>query len=197
MGYRSFDAAPPRPRRTMVDMATPLKVYAYNGTTARLAIPCFYQEAHAPIRMRHHDRPAHDHRGWPDPKRPDGSCQLYEPFEAGWHEPPHTMMGGHPPVRRLLDGSRLVPIHLSSEYEGYTGALVAWAGKAPEGVVAEASIDPDQDWVVRVAFDVASPEAVDQCVSRRFSVFAIAADRRDLVSVGELEIIPAAIYEKK
>ena len=75
--------------------------------------------------------------------------------------------------------------------------MVAWAGKAPEGVVAEASIDPDQDWIVRVVFDVVSPEAVDHCVSRRFSVLAIEADRRDLVSVGELMIIPAAIYEKK
>ena len=197
MGYRSFNAEPPHPRRTMVDAATPLTVYAYNGTTARLAIPCFYQEAHAPIRMHRHDRPFHDHIGWPDPRREDDSCQLYHPYEAGWHEPPHTIMGGHPPVRRLLDGSELVPIHLSSEYEGYTGISVSWAGKAPEGVEATGSIDPDQDWVVRVQFDVSSPEAVDTDVSRRFSVFATAEGRRDLVAVGELSIIPAAMYETK
>lgn len=209
MGYRTEDRPHHPPRRTMHDTATPGKVYAHNGTTAHLAIPCWYQEVHKPIRMKYHDRDMHDHVGWPDPARKDRSCQLYEPFEDGYPpEPPHTVMGGHPPVRKLLDMTRVFPIHLTSDYEGYSSARVAFVGDH-EGIIATASIDPVQDWVVRVVFNIKDPNALEEPQSYKFTVFVDAdtrqtrnpvtgqygstqAARSDIVCLGELVVLPSA-----
>ena len=208
MGYRLQPPPPPRPRRTMQDTATPAVVYAHNGTTADLAIPCWYQEVHKPIRMKRHDRKFHDHIGWPCPDHPDDSCQLFEPFEAGHREPPHTVMGGHPPVRRLLDMARLTPIHLTSDYEGYSSARVEFVGEH-EGITASAGIDSLEDWVVRVHFDIKDPNALEEPQTYKFTVFVDAdarqrrnpktgqpgttqAKRSDIVCLAELTVLPSA-----
>lgn len=208
MGYRLFDKKPKPPRRTMQDTITPTKVYAHNGTTVDLAIPCWYQEIHAPVKMRPHDRPLHDHMGWPDPRIKDRSCQLYEPFEAGNPpEPPHTAPGGRPPVRRLLDMRTLIPIHLTSDDEGYSAARVSFIGDH-DGITGTASIDDEQDWIVRVYFTVADANALEEPQTYKFSVF-VDADKRqtrtssgqfgatqearsDIVCLGELIVLPAA-----
>lgn len=208
MGYRLFDKKPKPPRRTMQDTITPTKVYAHNGTTVDLAIPCWYQEIHLPVRMQPHDRPMHDHVGWPNPRSRDRSCQLYEPFEAGCPpEPLHTEMGGHPPVHKLIDMRQLVPIHLTSDYEGYSSARVSFIG-SHEGITGEASIDSEQDWIVRVVFTVADDNALEEPQTYKFSVH-VTADKRqtrtstgqfgatqggrsDIVCLGELVVLPAA-----
>lgn len=209
MGYRTLDRPHHHPHRTMQDTATPSRVFAHNGTTADLAIPCWYQEVHKPIRMRHHNRKLHDHLGWPDPERPDGSCQLYEPFEAGYpKEPPHTVMGGHPPVRKLLDMRTVTPIHLLSDYEGYTTARVAFVGEH-QGIAATAGIDTEQDWIVRVMFDIEDQNALEEPQTYKFTVFVDAPERQrtnpvtgqggstqparsDIVYLGELVVLPSA-----
>lgn len=198
MGYRTFGDRPAPPKRTMQDTATPAKVFVHNGCTADLAVPCWYQEIHPPVRMKPHDRPRHDHMGWPDPCRPDMSCQLYEPFEAGFPpEPCHTHMGGHPPVRKLVDMSRVYPIHLSSEDEGYSKARVSFVGDH-DGITATASIDADQDWIVRVRFEVRDANALEEPQTYRFTVFVDAeatgklGARSDIVCLGELVVLPAA-----
>ena len=197
MAYRTGPMPPHPPRRTMQDTATPSRVYAHNGTTADLAIPCWYQEVHHPVRMHHHDRHFHDHLGWPRPGHPERTCQLYEPFEAGWPEPPHTVMGGHPPVRKLLDMTTVSPIHLLSEYEGYTSARVAFIGEH-EGITATPEIDEHEDWIVRVLFDVKDPNALQDPQSYKFTVFVDAPKgddrpaRSDIVCLGELIVLPSA-----
>lgn len=200
MGYRTFEHKPKPPRRTMQKTTTPHRVYLHNGTDADLAIPCFYQIAHEPIRMKPHNRPMHDHMGWPDPRRKDRSCQLYEPYEAGYPpEPKHTRMGGHPPVRKLLDVKRLIPIHLLSDYEGYTKAHVALVkaddGEIPEKVLAKASIDQTDDWIVHVQFksyliNMTEPEKY------RFAVYVDKAETSDLVGIGELIVLPTVFFEE-
>lgn len=191
MGYRTFEHKPKPKRRTMQKTVTPHRVYMQNGTTAIMAIPCFYQIAHEPIRMKPHNRPMHDHMGWPDPRRRDRSCQLYEPYEAGYPpEPEHTRMGGRPPVRKLLDAKRLIPIHLSSDYEGYTKFKVYIEQPAgPEGIWAEAKISEDQDWVVLVRFG--SELKPSETRTFKFSVYAISERNWDLLAMGELVVLPA------
>ena len=79
MSYRIKDHPRPRPQRSVVDIATPIKVFAHNGTTEYIAFPCWYQEIHRPIRAHHHDHHWHDHVGWPAPDHPDHCCQLWAP----------------------------------------------------------------------------------------------------------------------
>lgn len=198
MGYRMAPPPPPKNRRTFQDTATPSRVYAHNGTTVALAIPCWYQEVHWPIRMQPHNRPLHDHMGWPNPGFPDRSCQLYEPFEAGYPpEPPHTTMGGRPPVRKLLDMTKVFPIHLSSEYEGYNAVRVSFIDDH-DGITASAEIDSEQDWIVRVNFEIKDKNAYEEPQTYRFTVFADAPakdrfpKRSDIVCLGELIVLPSA-----
>lgn len=47
-----------------------------NGTITRISIPCFSRDDERPP---WHDRPRHDHEGWPDPDNPDDSCQGLPP----------------------------------------------------------------------------------------------------------------------
>lgn len=47
-----------------------------NGTITRISIPCFSRDDERPP---WHDRPRHDHEGWPDPDNPDESCQGLPP----------------------------------------------------------------------------------------------------------------------
>lgn len=196
MGYRTFEHKPKPPRRTMQKTTTPHRVYLHNGTCATLAIPCFYQIAHEPIRMKPHNRPTHDHMGWPDPRRRDRSCQLYEPYEAGYPpEPEHTHMGGHPPVRKLLDLNRLIPIHLASKYEsGERVSVRTFKDESLKDVRITAQIDPDHDWVIQVfiAPTIADPT---EPVRGNFSVFVETPYDRSLVSLGELIVLPALYRE--
>lgn len=206
-------------RRTVVDIATPVKLYAHNGTTADFAFPCWYQEVRKPIKAHLHNRPMHDHLGWPDPERPDHSCQLWAPdlhrCMVGRHHtcPTHCEM--------YIDMDGISPIHLLDE--GYTGASVAWAtkrqdgdewiiGEPPEGIDVEAWIDPDEDWVVRVFLDIDDPTALDDPSMYRLTVFAnkpaedVESIRRpgvtthvparsDIIALSELVILPSAYQE--
>ena len=76
--YRIDEPRPPKRQRSMQDTVTPGTVFVHQGTTAHLAIPCFYQEAHAPIHAVPHDRMLHDTLGWPTPEHPDHSCQEWD-----------------------------------------------------------------------------------------------------------------------
>lgn len=210
----------PHARRTVVDVATPVKLYAHNGTTADFAFPCWYQEVHKPVRAHLHDRHRHDHEGWPSPAHPDHSCQLWAP---DLHE---CRIGRHhecsPHCDMYIDMDGISPIHLLDE--GYTEAHVAWAtkrkgdgdewivGEPPEGIDVEAWIDPDEDWVVRVFIDVDDPTALEDPSMYRLTVFVnkpaedVESIRRpgvtthiparsDIVALSELVVLPSAYQE--
>lgn len=204
MSYRINEPKPPVRRRTMQDTATPNTVYVHNGCTASLAVPCWYLEAKRPVPVMPHDRQFHDMVGWPTPDWPDHCCQDWD-FAR-------SCCGLHPKdrcepmrCRRYLDMGRLVPIHLTEE--GYQGTpkvqVVGGDGTDAVGVDASAWIDSDDDWVVRVLFDVMvngvlTPE--DDPAEFYYSIFLEREDdknqtRRDLAAMGRLIVLPA-VYEE-
>lgn len=186
MGYRTFEQPPKPAPRYMEHTTTPGKVFIHNGTTANLAIPCWYKEILPPVKMAPHNRPMHDHMGWPYPGHPDASCQLYEPFEAGYpNEPCHTAMGGHPPVRQLLDLSKVIPIHLTDE--GYTSAYVLGSWEV-NSVQSDAEID---DWTIRLKV-APVVQGLTEPQTYKFSVFVYREedDVTDLAFLGELVVLP-------
>lgn len=178
-------------RRSAVDITTPVKLYVHNGTKTNFAFPCWYQELHRPVPAHIHDRKMHDHHGWPNPTHPDHICQLWIP-ELGHCV--HGFRECHPHCRHYIDYSKVVPIHLLSEYEGYSPDVdVAWVEK-PDGVTATAQIDQVEDWVVRLHIDAHDAEALEEPQVYKLSLFLNAGTRRDLVVLAELTVLPAA-YE--
>ena len=194
MGYRTTDHKPPRPQRSAVDIATPVKWVVNNGTIAAFAFPCWYQEIKPPVPARLHDRKMHDHMGWPKPDHPDHICQLWIPEEGHCV---HGFQECHPHCKHYINYKNVSPIHLLSDYEGYDGAFVAWAGEH-EGITATAYIDPDEDWVVRVVVDCKDPNAIEEPQTYKLTVFVGSVngqgvyERRDIVALTELTVLPSA-----
>lgn len=195
-GYR-IDAPRPRPkRRDMQDTSTRSKIFIDNGCTAHLAIPCWYVEAHRPLPAEPHDRMRHDTLGWPTPDKPDSCCQEWD-FDR-WHgrRTPH-MRCCPPEVKHLFDLGAAFPIHLKDEgYDEIQVTVIDSERSAPDGITATGKIDDQDDWIVRVSFDVLIPELVipsEEPETYWYSVFASAEDRRDLVATGSLVVIPSPI----
>ena len=88
MGYRLKEPRPHKPRRNVVDLSTPMKLYIHNDTAGHFAIPCWYQEVLKPRVTEIHDRMMHDHFGWPAPDNPDHICQIPTPRCHGHHRYP-------------------------------------------------------------------------------------------------------------
>jgi len=194
--YRIKPRPFPKPHRSLQDTATPGEVWVHNGCTADLAIPCWYLEVHPPIRLHPHDTHYHDHIGWPSPNHPDHICQRWAPDE---HNLPFELRHETTRPRWLLDPKYIAPIHLLSEDEGYSSVTVNWLSDH-NGVTAVGWIDEVEDWVVRVRFDVASPNALEEPLDLKFAAFVNSTGdearglsaRRDLVLLGTLHILPAA-----
>lgn len=139
MGYRKLEHPKPEPRRSVDVTGSPGPVITvYSRGEANVAFPCFYVDEPDFDRLVPHDRPMHDHVGWPKPDRPDRSCQTFIDPKKGCG-PVHPRM--------YLDPRRLIPIDLVGEdlYEDYTlqvGALSV-AGRVCE----------DEPHVIRFRFD--------------------------------------------
>lgn len=174
----------------MQDTATPGTVFVHQGTTAHLAIPCFYQEMHFPVHAHPHDRMRHDMLGWPTPEHPDHVCQEWDFDRHCCRRTPH-MKFCPPSCERFVDLGRLFPIHLTEE--GYDGVEV----EQQTGLVTVTGrIDPDQDWVVRL--DVESDVDMSVTKPQRTSVAVYVTrgdDARDLVSLVKVIVLPVAIEE--
>jgi hypothetical protein len=200
MGYRIKEHRPPLARRTVVDLATPAKLYVHNGATSEFAFPCYYQEVLPPIPARRHNRRFHDHVGWPSPGHADHCCQIaLVPHQCG-HK------GGCKTCRHYLDAGTIFPIHLLSELEGYSSSIDV-ALYAPdefidlEGLNVSAWVDEEEDWVVRMLVSPRLSEAISEPVRIRFTLFANSAAhtlgqreyqaRRDIVGIGEIIICPS------
>lgn len=211
MSYRIKEHHHHHGHRTMVDIATPMRVTVHNGATAHLAIPCWYQEVQKPVRAKHHNVHWHHHVGWPSPNHPDHICQLaYEGRHYG-HRCPLGHDHCHKTCSHYIDMRNIMPIHLLSEYENYQTARVVFDNK-PNGLTAQAWIDEIDDWVVRVLFGAELPEAITEHIDCHFSVFvdggpiethridhktkeqktSITPARSDVVAHGLLRILPSA-----
>lgn len=192
MSYRVHEHKPKKPNRTAQKTSTAARYYMENGTTFRLAIPCWYYDVRPPIRARHHCKPWHDHVGQPSPHHPDHVCQVHD-FASECHA--HNHYGFHHPHHchhSYIDMAKLIPIHLTKE--GYTKVSVAF-DNLPEGLLYDAWIDETDDWVVRVFFDADVKEAIDKPVDTRFIIKVIDEEenRVDTVARGKLRIEPAPL----
>lgn len=195
MSYRIHEKKPPKPRREVDDVTTPMRLYVHNGTSGDFAFPCYYQEIHHPVPMRPHDRHWHDHIGWPAPSHPGHSCQLWIPEKGCCPPGPHAECARH--CHHYLDMTTLTPIHLTSDEEGYTSVSVAWV-EAPTGITVTTWIDDEEDWVVHVNVDCKDPNATEEPQVYKMTVFANAPAangkpaRRDIVALAELVVLPSA-----
>lgn len=199
MTYRLHEHKHHEPRRTLVDTATPSRIYVHNGTIAHLAFPCWYQETHKPIHIRPHHRLLHDHYGWPAPDNPDHICQVWVP---GPHEPVPGVDPRHIHVHKLIDLSMLTPIHLFQE--GYNITEVAFnANRDPEHAIEAldpyARIDEQEDWVIRVDLNVNDEDALFEPRVYRMSVFVGYRNEdtgdvteRDLAVLTEVVVLPSS-----
>lgn len=226
MGYRINHHPRPLPHRGAVDIATPIHLTIHNGTTAFFAFPCWYLEVHKPIPAHPHNYHYHDFIGAPSWKHPDHSCQLWEPdhncCKLG-HKHPCSLH-----CKNFLDMRGIKPIHFLSENENYErNAIVVWNTPAvkdddgnvvtpamtpPEGMVAQAMIDPIDDWVVRLNITANDPNALEHPQHYRLTTFVHANEtqteprinshgqfesyvipaRTDIIALADLTVLPSS-----
>lgn len=196
----------PHAHRTMQDTSTPSRMIVENGSWGTFAIPCWYIEVRQPSRQYPHNVDLHDHLGWPDPKRVDRSCQKFpahpldhtlkpmydwhynDVFHRWWHY--HYAHHHHlnPFARPLLDMRKVIPIHLTEE--GYTRVDVAIKDK-PSGVTVTGRIDEADDWIVRLDYQIDSPEATDKEISLDITARVFASAQTVLSNSGKMVNVPA------
>lgn len=91
---------------------------------------------------------------------------------------------------------RLIPIHLKDEgYQTVTVKVLNSEHNAADGIKATGCIDCNDDWIIRVSFDVQVPDLLipeDGTESYYYSVYLnLNAKRtRDLVAMGRLTVLP-------
>ena len=90
--------------------------------------------------------------------------------------------------------SKTWPIHLSKE--GYSEVL---CNIDMDGVTAEAQIDEQDDWIIRVSFSAAcsNKASSDGALNGEFAIYVSNTETgaRDLVSLGSLTVFPANFAE--
>lgn len=189
----------------MQDTTTPGIFHIDNGATADFSLPVWYMELLRPKPAHPHDRLKHDHLGWPDPRRPDHSCQYWDfarcDCKKGYFHLTHPYTGVERynceiqgKCKHYLDMRKVFPVHLIKE--GYDEATIHFIDP-PEGLTATASIDEIDDWVINLFIDVLVPSAIDQKIVVPYSVFVTRTDddrrHRDIAAKGLLIIHPAPI----
>lgn len=198
MGYRQLEHHHKHHRREIRETSTRNKIFIQNGTRAHFAIPCWYSEVLSPERLCIHDIDKHDHCGWPEPDRPDHSCQsAYHPY---FHHPHHVSdpynhcREGWDHPKKILDMSQFIPIHLTEE--GYTDIQVALEG-APSGLSCTTSIDKLDDWIIRFEIIANCRDALKECVDVPYAIFASGRfeDRnvKHMVAKGMICVVPGPI----
>lgn len=173
MGYRTLDK-PPKPE----DM---LRKYAVrNGAIMRMALGCFY------LRKGHNPH-FHDYRNWPAPNyHPGEICQQMPPRDIiRWRDDPVT---GNP--------VGVDPIHLIEE--GYNTVEIKFDdADIAQYLTAEAWIDEEDDYIVRVKVHANLPLFEDKPKETRFTVFAAKTDGTaiDAVHHGFVTVLPGSPYQ--
>lgn len=201
MGYRLKEPRPPKPRRNLVDLSTPMKFFVHNGTIGHFAIPCWYQEVFRPRPTEIHDRMLHDHFGWPAPDHVDRSCQVRIPHCHTHHEiyhhghdflhhrplyhqpyfvchlhldPDHcNHKGGCKGCRHYLDARTVFPIHLDDEgYTTFDMVIVDHRGEVVSDQVIARSAEVDEFEDWVIRVDV-SPLVSDAILHPRHFFFTL------------------------
>lgn len=169
MTYR-LPNLPPERRRHLSDVATPVTITVDNGTISRIDIPCSY------VCPSPHDRPLHDHLGWPYPGHPDQSCQLPSNVD-----------------KVILVNEMNLPD------EGYTDIEVAFV-EQPEGLSIEGDIDLDTVWLTIIA---SCESAITEDIEAEFAAYAtglgmdddgnMTVPLRDVIAKGTIRVIAGPI----
>lgn len=210
MGYRQYEPRPPKPRRTMEKMATPSDIHLALGTTASLAIPCWYIEVRKPIPAHHHNRPHHDHVGWPNPDHHDHSCQAWDYAHACCSHD-HNVHHCDPHCKNFIDMRKLIPVHLSEEGYHDVQVITEWMeGDNRVTLAGVGNIDPEDDWIVRISLesDTSRGANLSQPMDKawfRLSVFVegdnvlsnnyTRRNKRDLVCQAKVCVNPTAVED--
>lgn len=174
MGYRKAEHyhVPRNERRNLQKTATPGVIYMHEGQTMSIALPCFYREILRPKKAYYHNRPHHDHIGWPDPRRPDASCQDSD-FARSCCDKAGSLKE-YPTCHDYIDMERLFPIHLKEE--GYTKIRVVIAPNINE-------LDVEQEILTRYGKAISVPESLDD-IEEFVSSCEEAGVARGLVNAG-------------
>lgn len=166
MGYRMNDIPKDIPQRVF-DVR--------NGATLKVAFACYY--------YIDHDTKLHDHLGWPNPDSPDNICQqVIEP--APWI-PKHIQ----------VEPRSLEPIHLVEE--GYDSIVVEIEDEEiAEVSTINASIDTEEDHVIRINITVNLPTFSDKPKTTGITVFAVKGSSgiRDAVCHGLMKVLPGSKF---
>ena len=199
MGYRFEDIKPPKPDEN-------LPIFDVVNNEVRMwSLPCFYLDVEKPIDW--HDRDFHNHIGWPQPTRPDASCQRNQFLP--------------PPIFEYIDMDKAIPIHFFGQYEGYVDEYgiyynynnafqLVWdaydeSGEAitPPNVVTEVKIReiPD-DHIIDITFKPAIDQFAGEPKSFKFNLYiskwaptdfdpsGFELMRKDLIVRGRLVVLP-------
>lgn len=200
MAYRELPHKHKPKTRDVQGLTTPGRILVINGSHKNMAFPCWYTIARPPVRTHPHSRLKHDHCGWPDPKRPDNSCQRSDfsnsPYQRchRWDHSLGCCSLGYKTCeancRHLLDMDHVVPIHLREE--GYTSVEIATPTELPPGFTVAGWIDEDSDWIVRISIHTQLDEAVKEVYKMPYTALVLAPDRRDIVCMGEIVVLPGS-----
>jgi hypothetical protein len=182
MAYRTLDRPPAKPEDFLpvFDM--------HNHEIRTWSIPCFYFNVEKPIDW--HDYHMHDHLGWPDPHHPGHACQALPDYG------PYAFSPGS--VWNYVDMNKAIPIDLTSEYEGYTGATIALDTVDEDGntvdvsnIVVNAEIRDTEPWIVDLIFKPNITSFAGKPKEYLFNSYLnMGNDRKDLLLRGKLVILP-------
>ena len=206
MAYRKKEHDRHHHERDLYAPTTPSDIVVTNGGTTRVAFPCWYylpdEWPHHPC---HHHMQDHDHHGWPNPDRPDWSCQI--PDEVPYPHHHH---------RWFVDLDHLIPINLVDE--GYEYVDVSFdTSYIPEDMYetlayqlsATGEIDPVDTNLIRVEvfcnLDFRQWDPDHYLIRDKkpllipYTINAVddGDNRNDVVATGNLVVMPSAYVEPR
>ncbi len=183
MGYRFEDIKPPLPEELLpvFDM--------YNNEIRTWSIPCFYLDVEKPIDW--HDFKMHDYLGWPNPDKPGEICQALPDYNKSFS--PAS-------VWKYVDMDKAIPIHLLSDYEGYSAndaISIVFDTEDREGntisttnIAKSGTIRTTEDWIVDIEFNPTLPQFAGDSKEFIFNVYLNKTSRKDLLLRGKLVVKP-------
>jgi len=187
---------------TVKDITSPGDFIVTNGASGVMGYPCFYYIMRPPAKGYKHNKNLHNHLGWPSPSFPDQSCQEHI-FDTHIHlDKEHEMSvfygQHHAAVRNYIDMNQCVPIKLRDEGYSATSVDISADHIIQDGTFAitcSGIIDPEEQHVVKVFFDVKDPLAKEEKQIYRFSVRVhnYGTGAVDVVAHGRLIVLPAWI----
>lgn len=200
------------------DVPTPSLITVKNGKVSVIAFPCWFYEIGRPERAVIHNRTLKDHLGYPGPDGAFGSgtddnisqerdlarhpeaCNhssvIGTSYQHGYHPTSNLHLHGRPdvcgPLCNEVDQTRLIPIHLNDYGYKFDVAFDPF-----DGLGLTVTIDPRDDWIIRLKVATNCSAADKEAIYSRFAISGTADDgRRDVIS-GVLKIVPGLVVPER